>query len=194
LGIGGDRVFMLVTWYSVISPESCFILWKSWEYKEQAAEALKLTSSDMKQNLIDDIIPEPLGGAHYDRETTFKTVQQYITNSYSELKELSTTDLIAQRMISTVKWVNIKSKNLIKELIRSLTVSDFFCYKQKKSLSTDICNKSTGIFFNFILLSLYGKLQNINPIKVDKTTIINLEKGKLPPQVLELEEAVLGDD
>jgi acetyl-CoA carboxylase carboxyl transferase subunit alpha len=102
LGIGvGDRVFMLEnTWYSVISPESCSsILWKSWEYKEQAAEALKLTSSDMKkQKLIDDIIPEPLGGAHYDRETTFKTVQQYITNSYSELKELSTADLIAQRM------------------------------------------------------------------------------------------------
>jgi acetyl-CoA carboxylase carboxyl transferase subunit alpha len=84
----------------VISPESCSsILWKSWEYKEQAAEALKLTSADMKkQKLVDDIIPEPLGGAHYDRVTTFKTVQQYITKAYNELKDLSTTDLVAQRM------------------------------------------------------------------------------------------------
>ncbi|MDQ6472334.1 acetyl-CoA carboxylase carboxyltransferase subunit alpha [Flavobacterium sp. LHD-80] len=102
LGIGvGDRVFMLEnTWYSVISPESCSsILWKSWEYKERAADALKLTSSDMKkQKLVDDVIPEPLGGAHYDRETTFKTVAEYITKGYNELKDLSTADLIAQRM------------------------------------------------------------------------------------------------
>jgi acetyl-CoA carboxylase carboxyl transferase subunit alpha len=87
------------TWYSVISPESCSsILWKSWEYKEQAAEALKLTSADMKQKLVDDIIPEPLGGAHYDRETTFKTVEQYIMKGFNELKDLSTAELIAQRM------------------------------------------------------------------------------------------------
>lgn len=102
LGIGvGDRVLMMEnTWYSVISPESCSsILWKSWEYKEQAAEALKLTSADMKkQKLVDDIIPEPLGGAHYDRETTFITVQQYITKFYNELKDLSTTELVEQRM------------------------------------------------------------------------------------------------
>ncbi|WP_396146665.1 acetyl-CoA carboxylase carboxyltransferase subunit alpha [Flavobacterium sp.] len=102
LGIGvGDRVLMMEnTWYSVISPESCSsILWKSWEYKEQAAEALKLTSADMKkQKLVDDIIPEPLGGAHYDRETTFITVQQYITKFYKELKDLSTTELVEQRM------------------------------------------------------------------------------------------------
>jgi len=102
LGIGvGDRVYMLEnTWYSVISPESCSsILWRSWEFKEQAAEALKLTSFDMKkQHLIDEIIPEPLGGAHYDRETTFKTVQEYITKAYNELKDLSTTDLVAKRM------------------------------------------------------------------------------------------------
>ena len=88
------------TWYSVISPESCSsILWKSWEYKEQAAEALKLTSSDMKkQKLVDDIIPEPLGGAHYDRATTFKTVEEYVMKAYAELKDLSTTDLVHQRM------------------------------------------------------------------------------------------------
>jgi acetyl-CoA carboxylase carboxyl transferase subunit alpha len=101
LGIGvGDRVYMLEnTWYSVISPESCSsILWKSWEYKEQAAEALKLTSSDMKkQKLIDDIIPEPLGGAHFDRESTFKTVEQYIMKGYNELKDLSTEELLVQR-------------------------------------------------------------------------------------------------
>ncbi len=102
LGIGvGDKVFMLEnTWYSVISPESCSsILWRSWEFKEQAAEALKLTSFDMKkQKLIDDIIPEPLGGAHYDRETTFKSMEKYIMKAYNELKDLSTTDLLAKRM------------------------------------------------------------------------------------------------
>ena len=102
LGIGvGDRVLMMEnTWYSVISPESCSsILWKSWEYKEKAADALKLTSTDMKrQKLVDDVIPEPLGGAHYDRETAFKTVEQYITKAYNELKDLSTTELVAQRM------------------------------------------------------------------------------------------------
>ena len=75
LGIGvGDRVLMLEnTWYSVISPESCSsILWRSWEFKEQAAEALKLTATDMKKlSLIDQIVKEPLGGAHSDRENTF---------------------------------------------------------------------------------------------------------------------------
>jgi acetyl-CoA carboxylase carboxyl transferase subunit alpha len=71
---------------------------ESWEYKEIAAEALKLTSSDMKrQKLVDDIIPEPRG-AHYDRETTFITVEQYIMKAFNELKDLSTKDLIDQRM------------------------------------------------------------------------------------------------
>jgi acetyl-CoA carboxylase carboxyl transferase subunit alpha len=102
LGIGvGDRVLMMEnTWYSVISPESCSsILWKSWEYKEQAADALKLTSTDMKkQKLVDDVIPEPLGGAHYDKATTFKTVESYIMKSFNELKDLSTSELINQRM------------------------------------------------------------------------------------------------
>lgn len=112
LGIGvGDRVLMMEnTWYSVISPESCSsILWKSWEYKEQAAEALKLTSADMKnQNLVDDIIPEPLGGAHYDKETTFKTVEAYILKAYSELKDLPTSDLVAQRMDKYCKMGDFK--------------------------------------------------------------------------------------
>jgi len=85
LGIGvGDKVLMLEnTWYSVISPESCSsILWRSWEYKEQAAESLKLTSVDMKkQKLIDEIIKEPVGGAHTNREKTFKTVKDKITKN-----------------------------------------------------------------------------------------------------------------
>ena len=102
LGIGvGDRVYMMEnTWYSVISPESCSsILWKSWEYKEQAAEALKLTSKDMlAQKLVDDVIPEPLGGAHYDRQSAFKSVKEYVLKGFRELKDLSTTELVAQRM------------------------------------------------------------------------------------------------
>ncbi|WP_179316792.1 acetyl-CoA carboxylase carboxyltransferase subunit alpha [Winogradskyella undariae] len=102
LGIGvGDRVMMLEnTWYSVISPESCSsILWRSWEYKEQAAEALKLTAKDMKRmKLVDSIIKEPLGGAHTDRAKTFLAVKNAIVKSYEELKELSATDLVSQRM------------------------------------------------------------------------------------------------
>ncbi|MBU2920605.1 acetyl-CoA carboxylase carboxyltransferase subunit alpha [Winogradskyella psychrotolerans] len=102
LGIGvGDRVMMLEnTWYSVISPESCSsILWRSWEYKEQAAEALKLTAKDMKRmKLVDQIIKEPLGGAHTDRPKTFLAVKNAIEKSYSELKNLSPKDLVNQRM------------------------------------------------------------------------------------------------
>ncbi|MEL4307306.1 acetyl-CoA carboxylase carboxyltransferase subunit alpha [Joostella sp. CR20] len=102
LGIGvGDRVMMLEnTWYSVISPESCSsILWRSWEYKEQAAEALKLTATDMKKlHLVDDIIKEPLGGAHADRDTTFKTVAKQISTVFEDLKKLSPTELVNQRM------------------------------------------------------------------------------------------------
>ena len=102
LGIGvGDRVMMLEnTWYSVISPESCSsILWRSWEYKEQAAEALKLTAKDMKRmKLVDQIIKEPLGGAHTDREKTFLSVKDAIVKSYEELKNLSPKELVKQRM------------------------------------------------------------------------------------------------
>ncbi|HPF96586.1 MAG: acetyl-CoA carboxylase carboxyltransferase subunit alpha [Flavobacteriaceae bacterium] len=102
LGIGvGDRVLMLEnTWYSVISPESCSsILWRSWEYKEQAAEALKLTATDMKkQKLVDGIIKEPLGGAHSDREKTFETVKETIISTCDELKKLSPKELVDQRM------------------------------------------------------------------------------------------------
>ena len=102
LGIGvGDRVLMLEnTWYSVISPESCSsILWRSWEYKEQAAEALKLTAPDMKKlKLVDDIIKEPLGGAHIDREKTFLTVRDAIEKNYNQLKNLSPKELVKERM------------------------------------------------------------------------------------------------
>ncbi len=102
LGIGvGDRVMMLEnTWYSVISPESCSsILWRSWEYKEQAAEALKLTAKDMKRmKLVDKIIKEPLGGAHKNREKAFLAVRDAIIKSYDELKNLSPKDLVSQRM------------------------------------------------------------------------------------------------
>ena len=88
------------TWYSVISPESCSsILWRSWEFKEQAAEALKLTATDMKkQKLIDVIVKEPLGGAHANRAKTFTTVANVITKEYNQLKDLSPKDLVAQRM------------------------------------------------------------------------------------------------
>ena len=102
VGIGvGDRVYMMEnTWYTVISPESCSsILWRSWEFKEQAAAALKLTSTDMKSmKLIDGIIKEPVGGAHSDREGAFKAVQNQIVVAYDVLKELSEEDLVAQRM------------------------------------------------------------------------------------------------
>jgi acetyl-CoA carboxylase carboxyl transferase subunit alpha len=102
LGIGvGDKVLMLEnTWYSVISPESCSsILWRSWEYKEQAAEALKLTATDMKkQKLIDLIVREPLGGAHSNREKTFEIVANAITKEYEELKNLSPKELVKNRM------------------------------------------------------------------------------------------------
>ncbi|MDP2069292.1 MAG: acetyl-CoA carboxylase carboxyltransferase subunit alpha [Lutibacter sp.] len=102
LGIGvGDRVYMMEnTWYSVISPESCSsILWRSWEHKEEAAEALKLTAEDMKkQKLIDGIIKEPLGGAHFDRETAFKEVEKTILKAFDELKKLTPIELVKKRM------------------------------------------------------------------------------------------------
>lgn len=102
LGIGiGDHVMMLEnTWYSVISPESCSsILWRSWDYKEKAAEALKLTPNDMKKNkLIDKIINEPLGGAHNNREKTFINVKNAILNSIATLKKIKIDALLDQRL------------------------------------------------------------------------------------------------
>ncbi len=102
LGIGiGDKVYMLEhTWYSVISPESCSsILWRSWDYKERAAECLKLTSDDMfKNKLIDGIIKEPLGGAHQNPEEMAATVKQQIMKDLHTLGHLKTEKLIASRI------------------------------------------------------------------------------------------------
>ena len=101
LGIGiGDKIMMLEnTWYSVISPESCSsILWRSWDYKEEAANVLKLTPRDMKDNkLIDKIIKEPIGGAHQNREKTFLNVKKEIMSSYFELKKKKLKDLLNDR-------------------------------------------------------------------------------------------------
>lgn len=101
LGIGvGDLIYMLEnTWYSVISPESCSsILWRSWEYKENAADALKLTAEDMlKSKLIDKIIKEPLGGAHYDRDIVFKSVKKQIIDAFRTLDKLDSDKLIQLR-------------------------------------------------------------------------------------------------
>ncbi len=102
LGIGvGDRVLMLEnTWYSVISPESCSsILWRSWDYKEQAADALNLTSDKMLANkLIDGIIPEPLGGAHNDPDAMYKTLKSELKRTIKELKELTPKRLVNSRI------------------------------------------------------------------------------------------------
>ena len=101
LGIGiGDKIMMLEnTWYSVISPESCSsILWRSWDFKEKAAEVLKLTPYDMKKNkLIDKIIKEPLGGAHQNTNKVFNTVKKEIYQTYKELNKLSITKILEMR-------------------------------------------------------------------------------------------------
>ncbi len=102
LGIGiGDRVLMLEnSWYSVISPENCStILWRSWDYKEQAAESLKLTAIDMKGNgLVDGIIPEPLGGAHKDLKWMAAKVKETIISSLKELDKIIPEKRIEQRI------------------------------------------------------------------------------------------------
>lgn len=102
LGIGlGDKVMMLEnTWYSVISPESCSsILWRSWDFKEKAAEALKLTPNDMfKNKLIDGIIKEPLGGAHQHQEETFKLVKKEIKKHLKKLEAMDPQERITERL------------------------------------------------------------------------------------------------
>lgn len=101
LGIGvGDRVLMLQnTWYSVISPESCSsILWRSWDFKEQAASALKLTAEDMKENkLIDGVIKEPLGGAHHAPEKMYELLKKEINKHLDALLTKPTDQLIKTR-------------------------------------------------------------------------------------------------
>ena len=102
LGIGiGDRVLMLEnTWYSVISPESCSsILWRNWDHKMEAAEALKLTGTDMqKLGLVDGIIPEPLGGAHADRDAMFAQVKKEIKKYLNKLVPMDADKRIDQRI------------------------------------------------------------------------------------------------
>ena len=102
LGIGvGDRILMLEhAWYSVIAPESCSsILWRSWDYKEEAARSLKLTAPDLlDMEVVDEIVSEPMGGAHRDPATTFASVGQAISRTLQELEKLSPDELIDQRI------------------------------------------------------------------------------------------------
>ena len=102
LGIAiGDRVLMLEnTWYSVISPENCStILWRSWNFKEQAAEAMKITAKDMEEaGLVDGIVPEPLGGAHLDHKAMASTLKKVILEHINELQKLSPEERINQRI------------------------------------------------------------------------------------------------
>lgn len=101
LGIGvGNKVYMLqYTWYSVIAPESCSsILWRNWDHKEDAANALKLTPADMLKNkIIDGIIEEPLGGAQYDPEVAYQNVKQSILHNIKAFSKFTERELIEQR-------------------------------------------------------------------------------------------------
>ncbi len=102
LGIGvGDRILMFENaWYSVIAPESCSsILWRSWDYKEQAAEALKLTAPDLiEQGIVDRIIPEPLGGAHRNHEMAAATLKKILLEELKNLRKVKVEKLIQQRI------------------------------------------------------------------------------------------------
>lgn len=101
LGIGvGNKVYMLqYTWYSVIAPESCSsILWRNWDHKEDAANALKLTPTDMLKNkIIDGIVEEPLGGAHYEPRVAYNNVKQSILQNIAAFKKFSQQELVKQR-------------------------------------------------------------------------------------------------
>lgn len=115
IGIGmGNEVYMMEnTWYSVISPESCSsILWKTWDYKEQAAAVLKLTAPDLKElKVVDGVIPEPLGGAHRDHEESAAAVKKQILQSLKKLKKLKPEKLIEQRIekyASMGAWKTVK--------------------------------------------------------------------------------------
>ncbi|MGS0747762.1 acetyl-CoA carboxylase carboxyltransferase subunit alpha [Halpernia sp. GG3] len=112
LGIGvGNKVYMLEnTWYSVIAPESCSsILWRNWEHKEDAANALKLTPDDMlREKFIDGVIKEPLGGAHYDPETTFKNVKKSILANIKAFKKFTDKELVTQRQDKFIEMGQFK--------------------------------------------------------------------------------------
>ena len=116
LGIGvGDRVLMMEnTWYTVISPESCSsILWRSWDKKETAAEQLRLTASDMKGfGLVDEIVPEPMGGAHWDYTAAAELLKSCILKNLAEILPHSPSDRVEQRIEKYGKmgfWEETKS-------------------------------------------------------------------------------------
>ena len=119
IGIGlGDRVFMLEnTWYSVISPESCSsILWRNWDHKEEAAEALKLTADDMLGfGLIDDIIKEPVGGAHTDPEKMAKSLRTHIKKEIAALMKLSADQRIENRL---AKYSNMGKFTVLEDEVK----------------------------------------------------------------------------
>ena len=102
LGVGlGDRILMLENaWYSVIAPESCSqILWRSWDHKEDAAQALKLTATDLTEvGIVDEIVPEPVGGAHRDPQRTYQAVGAAVADALDELEDLDPQALLDQRL------------------------------------------------------------------------------------------------
>ena len=114
LGIGvGDHIVMLNnSWYSVISPENCStILWRSWDYKETAADSLKLTAKEMKAlGLVDKIIEEPIGGAHTNKDEIFKKVKKEINLSIKNLSEISSINLVNKRMDKFANMGVVKEK------------------------------------------------------------------------------------
>ena len=120
IGIGlGDKVFMLEnSWYSVISPENCSpILWRTWDYKEQAAEALKLTAENMYANgLVDGIIPEPIGGAHSAPEEMAQILKNAIMKSLAELKTMTIDELIDTRVD---KYSNMGEYEYVDESVKT---------------------------------------------------------------------------
>lgn len=120
IGIGlGDKVFMLEnSWYSVISPENCStILWRTWDYKEQAAEALKLTAENMYANgLVDGIIPEPIGGAHSAPQEMAYILKEAIKKSLAELKTMTIDELIDARV---EKYSNMGEYEYVDETVKT---------------------------------------------------------------------------
>lgn len=117
LGIGmGNEVYMMEnTWYSVISPESCSsILWKTWDFKEQAANALKLTAHDLlEMGIIDGIIPEPVGGAHRDWDVAASALKKQIQESLKRLRSMSADAIIDQRIDKYAKmgsWIDTSAR------------------------------------------------------------------------------------
>src|ERR1700750_2943481 len=124
LGIGvGDKVFMLEnSWYTVISPENCSsILWRSWDFKEKAAEQLRLTADDMyKFGLIDGIVPEPIGGAHWDYSEAAALLKPYLVNTIEELKPWDSTDRVNKRIEKYRKmgfWDEVPKSVMVQESV-----------------------------------------------------------------------------